>query len=170
MASDIIIKRKEEAVDKIAEKFENSNSVILVNYQGLKVSDITKLRSELHAEGIEFKVLKNNLLRRAAQKVGVDYFDEHLTGANAVAFSEKIVEPAKILNGFVEEFDCFDFKVAMIENKEATVDEVKEIANIPSFDGLLTMLAGGMLSPLKDIAIGLNMLTEGEGNFDFTNE
>ncbi len=170
MASDKIIKQKEAAVEALAEKMKDSNSVIVVDYQGLKVSDMTNLRRELVQEGIELKVIKNNIIRRASEKAGINYFENHLNGTNAVAFSDKIVEPAKILDKYAQDFDCFAVKVGMIEQKEADVEMLKELASIPSFEGLLTMLAGGMLSPLKDIAIGLNMLVEGEGNFDFAKE
>ncbi|MFV0424845.1 MAG: 50S ribosomal protein L10 [Bacilli bacterium] len=170
MASDKIIKQKSEAVDVISKKIEESTSVIIVNYKGLGVSDMTELRKELRNEGVEFKILKNNLVRRAAAKLELDYLEEHLTGANAIAFSGNIVEPAKILAKYAKEFDFFEIKGGVVENAYADSTMINELASIPNMEGLLTMLAGGMLSPLKDIAIGLNMLVEGESDFAFEAE
>ncbi len=170
MASDKIIQQKVEAVDLISKKIEDSASVIIVNYKGITVGDMTNLRKELRNEGVEFKILKNNLVRRAAQKLGIDYLEEHLTGANAIAFSSNIVEPAKVLDKYATEFDFFEMKAGVIENAYADSAMLKELASIPNMEGLLTMLAGGMLSPIKDIAIGLNMLVEGESDFAFNAE
>ncbi|MFV0499409.1 MAG: 50S ribosomal protein L10 [Bacilli bacterium] len=170
MASDKIIKRKAAAVDAIAEKIENSTSVIIVNYKGLGVSDMTNLRRELRDEEVEFKILKNNLVRRAADKLKLTYLEEHLSGANAIAFSNNIVEPAKVLAKYAKDFDFFEIKCGVVENAYADSTMINELASIPNMEGLLTMLAGGLLSPLKDIAIGLNMLVEGESEFAFKNE
>ncbi len=170
MASTKIIEQKILAVDEIANKIEESNSVLIVNYKGLKMSDMAALRKELVENDVELKVLKNNLVRRAAEKLGIDSLSEHLTGANAIAFSKNIVEPAKILDGYAKEFDFFEVKGGLVENQYADVNMVKELASIPNMEGLLTMLAGGMLSPLKDIAIGLNMLVEGESDYAFKAE
>lgn len=170
MASNKIIEQKSLAVDTIADKIEESSSVIIVDYKGLKMSDMAALRKELVQNDVEFKVLKNNLVRRAAQKLNLDCLEEHLTGANAIAFSKNIVEPAKILDGYAKDFDFFEVKGGLVENKYADASVIKELASIPNMEGLLTMLAGGMLSPLKDIAIGLNMLVEGESEFAFPAE
>lgn len=170
MASDKIIQQKSDAVDQISKKIEESTSVIVVNYKGLAVADMTNLRKELKAEGVEFKILKNNLVRRAAKKLDIDYLEEHLTGANAIAFSSNIVEPAKILAKYAKEFDFFEIKGGIVEAAYADSSMINELASIPNMEGLLTMLAGGMLSPLKDIAIGLNMLVEGESDFAFEAE
>ncbi len=170
MASDKIIKQKSEAVDLISKKIEESASVIIVNYKGLAVADMTNLRRELKNEGVEFKILKNNLVRRAAKKLDIDYLEEHLTGANAIAFSNNIVEPAKVLAKYAKDFDFFEIKGGVVENAYADSTMINELASIPNMEGLLTMLAGGMLSPLKDIAIGLNMLVEGESDFAFPAE
>lgn len=170
MASELIIKKKEEQVNAIANKIEESASVIIVNYKGLKMSDMTSLRRELVKEDIEFKVLKNNLVRRAAANLGKDYLIEHLDGANAIAFSNNIVEPAKILAKYAKDFDFFEIKGGVVDGEYADVEVINSLASIPNMEGLLGMLAGGLISPLKDITIGLNMLVEGESEFAFPAE
>ncbi len=170
MASKKIIEQKEGLVNDIAAKIEESNSVIIVNYKGLQMSDMAALRKSLLENGVELKVLKNNLVRRAAKQLELDCLEEHLTGANAIAFSQNIVEPAKILQEYAKDFDFFEVKGGLVEKQYADVNTIKELASIPNMEGLLTMLAGGMLSPLQDIAIGLNMLVEGESDFAFPAE
>ncbi len=170
MASKAIIEKKEQAVSEIAAKIEESSSVIIVQYKGLGMKDMTELRKELVAENVEFKVLKNNLVRRAAQSLGKDYLLEHLDGANAFAFSSNIVEPAKVLAKYAKEFSFFEIKGGVVEGEYADVHAINELASIPGMEGLLGMLAGGLISPLKDIAIGLNMLVEGESDFAFPAE
>lgn len=170
MASDKIIQQKTQAVDEISQKIQDSTSVIIVNYKGLGVSDMTELRKELRSEGVEFKVLKNNLVRRAAEKLEMNYLVEHLTGANAIAFSNNIVEPAKVLAKYAKDFDFFEIKGGVVESAYADSAMIHELASIPNMEGLLTMLASGLLSPLKDITIGLNMLVEGESDFAFPAE
>lgn len=167
MASKAIIASKVNEVEELKKKFEEANSTIVVDYLGLSVTDITELRKELHAEGVDFKVYKNNIIRRAANLAGIDYLDEFLVGSSAVSFSDKIVEPAKIIQKYADNFDKFEVKAGVVENGFADKQMISELASIPSMEGLLTMLAGGMISPLKDIAVGLHMLVEGESEFEF---
>ncbi len=169
MANAVILKKKETEVEALKQKFEEANSVIIVDYLGLTVANMTELRSELVAEEIDFKVYKNNIIRRAAKEANIDYLDEYFVGSSAVAFSNKVVEPAKILKKYADAYKTFEIKAGVIENDFANVEMINELAAIPSMEGLLTMLAGGMISPLKDIAIGLNMLVEGESEFEFKN-
>ena len=92
------IETKSVQVQEIAAKFEAAASVVVVDYRGLTVSQVTELRKQLREAGVEFKVYKNTLTRRAAETAGVEGINEFLTGPNAIAFSnEDVVAPAKII-------------------------------------------------------------------------
>ena len=98
-----IIEAKKQQVDVIAESLKNSVSTVIVDYRGLTVSEVTELRSQLREAGVEFKVLKNTMVRRAADQVGLEDLNEHLVGPTAVATStEDVVAPAKVLAGFAK--------------------------------------------------------------------
>ena len=98
------VEQKKQLVEEIAEKLKNSVSTIVVDYRGLNVAEVTELRKQLREAGVEFKVYKNSLTRRAAEAVDLNGLTEVLTGPNAIAFSnEDVVAPAKILNNFAKE-------------------------------------------------------------------
>lgn len=97
------IDQKKQVVEEIAEKLKSSVSTVIVDYRGLNVAEVTELRKQLREAGIEFKVYKNTLTRRAAEMAELTGLDESLTGPNAIAFStEDVVAPAKILNDFAK--------------------------------------------------------------------
>ena len=95
------IESKKVQVEEIADKFKAAASIVVVDYRGLTVGQVTELRKQLREAGVEFKVYKNSLTRRATEIAGVEAINEFLTGPNAVAFSnEDVVAPAKIINEF----------------------------------------------------------------------
>ena len=155
MASQKIIDMKKEIVDKI----KNSESVIVFQYQGLTVSDLSDLRVKLREAGAEVKIYKNTLLKRALDEVKVDLTD-FLEGPNAILFGKNLLEPIKVLSDYAKENDKLDIRVGIISGSRADLDVIKEYASIPSREGLLTMLAGGMIQYVKDLSISLNLYAE----------
>jgi len=164
MASKAILDQKQTLVNEVASKFEASSSTVVVNYRGLSVSEVTELRIKLREAGVEYKVYKNNIMKRAAESVEIDCLGDHFTGPSAIAFSEDVIAPAKVLYEFSRDHKALEIKGGYIEGQYADFDTIKELAEIPNMEGLLTMLAGSMLSPIKDVAIGLNMFAELEGD------
>lgn len=164
MASEKILNEKKQVVSEIVDKLKNSESVIIFQYQGMTVEDLSALRKELKSVNAEVKVYKNTLLKRAADEQGIN-LDEFLEGPNAILFGESLLEPIKIVSEFAKKNDKMDIRVGVISGSVADVSVIKEYANIPSREGLLTMLAGGMMQYVKDLAIGLNLYAEQkEGN------
>ena len=159
MASDKILNEKREVVNEIVEKIKNSESVIIFQYQGLTVSDTSELRKLLKPINAEIKVYKNTLLKRALEEVNVN-LDEFLEGPNAILFGESLLEPIKIISDYAKNHDKLDIRVGIISGKKADIDVIKEYASIPSREGLLTMLAGGMIQYVKDLSISLNLYAE----------
>lgn len=164
MASAKILDEKKKVVEEIVGKLKNSESVIIFQYQGMTVDEISALRKELKPVNAEVKVYKNTLLKRAADEQKIN-LDEFLEGPNAILFGESLLEPIKIVSEFAKKHDKLDIRVGVISGNVADLSVIKEYASIPSREGLLTMLAGGMMQYVRDLAIGLNLYAEQkEGN------
>ncbi|MGL4662220.1 MAG: 50S ribosomal protein L10 [Culicoidibacterales bacterium] len=161
MANTANIERKEQLVSEVADKMQQSLSTIVVDYRGLTVAEVTELRRELRASGVEFKVYKNNLTRRAAEKLGYAGLSEHLVGPNAIAFSnEDVVAPARILNDFAKKHQALEIKSGVIEGQVATLDTIKELASLPNKEGMLSMLLSVLQAPIRNLAYVVDQVSE----------
>ena len=159
MASEKILNEKKIIVSEIIDNIKNSESVILFQYQGLTVAEMSKLRNKLNEVGSCVKVYKNTLLKRALSELNLT-MDEFLEGPNAVLFGQTLLEPIKIIAEYAKEHDKLSIRVGVISGDVASLDVIKEYASIPSREGLLTMLAGGMIQYVKDLSISLNLYAE----------
>jgi len=159
MASEKILNAKKEVVSEIVDKIKNSESVILFQYQGLTVSELSELRNQLKPTEAEVKVYKNTLLKRALDEVSVS-LDGFLEGPNAILFGKNLLEPIKVIAEFAKTHEKMDIRVGIISGQKADLEVIKEYASIPSREGLLTMLAGGMMQYVRDLSIGLNLYAE----------
>ncbi len=159
MASQKVLNEKKEIVSEIADKIKNSESVILFQYQGLTVSDLSNLRNKLRDVNAEVKVYKNTLLKRALDELNLN-LEGFLEGPNAILFGKDLLEPIKVISDFAKENELLDIRVGIISGDVADINTIREYASIPSRDGLLTMLAGGMMQYVRDLAIGLNLYAE----------
>ena len=153
--------RKESEVQSLIERINNAKAVIAFDYQGLTAEQFNELRKALRENGCECQVYKNNITRRAYESLNYTSLVEHMTGPKALLFSnDDVVAPAKIIHKFAKENDKIKISVGVVEKQAVGTEKVLELATLPSYETLLTMLAGGMLSPVKDITIGLHMLVE----------
>ena len=159
MASTENLKAKNETVKKITEAIKNSESVILVSYQGLTVSDLSELRIELRKSGSELRIFKNTLVKRALDDLKID-LDGFLEGPNALVFGKDLLEPIKAISNFAKDHENLEIRVGIISGEVADVNVINEYASIPSMEGLLTMLARGMMEHVSNLAIGLNLYAE----------
>ncbi|AAP24153.1 50S ribosomal protein L10 [Bacillus tropicus] len=156
-----VIETKQQVVTEIADKLRASKSTIVVDYRGLTVSEATELRKQLREAGVEFKVYKNSLTRRAAESAEMAELNEFLTGPNAIAFSnEDVVAPAKVLNDFAKDHEALEIKAGVIEGKLVTLDEVKAIATLPSREGLLSMLLSVLQAPIRNLALATKAVAD----------
>ncbi|MFC7678163.1 50S ribosomal protein L10 [Paenibacillus sp. GCM10028914] len=163
MANVKVIQAKQDAVDVITSKFRESATTVVADYRGLNVAQVTELRKQLREAGIEFQVLKNSLLRRATAAAELTELDEALTGPTAVAFStEDVVAPAKILNDFAKKNDALKLKGAVVEGRVIGVDEIKALAELPSREGLLSMLLSVLQAPVRNFALAVKAVAEKE--------
>ncbi|WP_102349390.1 50S ribosomal protein L10 [Bacillus sp. Marseille-P3661] len=154
MSNATIVEQKKQLVSEIADKFRESKSAVFVDYRGLDVSEVTELRKQLRDAGVDFKVYKNTMMRRAADETNFSALNEQLVGPTAVAFSfEDVVAPAKIINDFAKKHEDLEIKAGIIEGNIATVEEVKALAELPSREGLLSMLLSVLQAPIRNFAL-----------------
>ncbi len=155
------VESKKQVVSEITEKLTSSKSTILVDYRGLNVADMTELRKQLREAGVDFRVYKNTLVRRATAEVDMTELDEQLIGPTAIAFSnEDVVAPAKVLNSFAKENEALEIKTGVIEGNLVSVDEIKALAELPSQEGLLSMLLSVLQAPMRNFALATKAVAE----------
>jgi len=155
------IEAKKVRVEEITEKFQTAATAVVVDYRGLSVSQVTELRKQLREAGVEFKVYKNTMTRRATEVAGLAGLNESLTGPNAIAFStEDVVAPAKILNDFAKKNEKLEIKAGVIEGAIATADDIKALAELPSREGLLSMLLSVLQAPMRNFALATKAVAE----------
>jgi large subunit ribosomal protein L10 len=155
------IESKKQLVSEITGKLRDSKATILVDYRGLTVGEVTELRKQLREANVEFKVYKNTLVRRATADVELTDLDEHLTGPTAIAFSnDEVVAPAKVLNNFAKEHEALEIKAGVLEGQTASVEEIKAIAELPSREGLLSMLLSVLQAPMRNVALATKAVAD----------
>lgn len=155
------LEAKKQIVQEISERFEKSKSTIITEYKGLTVAEMNELRKQLREAGVEYAVLKNTLIRRATAQVNLTELDEHLVGPTAIAFSnEDVVAPAKVLHTFAKEHENLKIKGGVIEGNITSVEEIKALADLPSREGLLSMLASILQAPIRNLALAVKAVAE----------
>ncbi len=163
MANQKIIELKIQEVKKIAEKMSSAKSVVIAEYRGLTVGKTEELRKQLREEGCELLVIKNNISRRAAESVGYGDLTSDLKGPNGVVFAfEESVSAAKVLYNFAKKNPKLKIKSGFVDGDYYEQAQIKEIAILPSKDILLAMLASQLYAPLRDLSVGLDLLTKKE--------
>ena len=159
--SEAIIAKKAALVEEVTEKFKAAASVVIVDYRGLTVDEVTRLRKQLRDANVEMKVIKNSILSRAAQAAGLEGLDEVFTGPTAVAFSnDDVVAPAKIIDEFAKDAKALEIKGGIIEGKVSTLEEIIALAKLPNREGLLSMLLSVLQAPVRNVAYAVNAVAE----------
>ena len=159
MASKKILEQKEATVKEITDRLENSKTFLLLNYQGLTVSEIAELRSSLREVNSDIKVYKNTLMNLALKNKDIK-LNDYMSGPNAYLFADSIIEPIKVVSKFAKEHPALEVRVGYIENEIVDTKVINEYATIPSMEGLLTMFAGGLIEHVRNLSIGLNLYAE----------
>ena len=157
MASEKIIAQKEKAVEELAAKIKEAKIVLLTDYRGISVEDVTTLRADLRKNDSEYKVIKNNITRRALDKCVYEGLDELLVGPTAVVMNnEDYLEAAKTIYNFSKDNDFYKIKGGIIEGKVMSAEEIITLAKLPSKETLIGMLAGALLGNISKLAVALN--------------
>ena len=159
MASEKSINLKKEEVSKLAEKMKEAKLILLADYRGINVADVTSLRNDLRNANAEYSVIKNNITRRALAECGLEGLDEQLEGPTAVIMTnEDYLEPTKAIYNFTKDHDFYKIKGGVVEGKVMTAEEIITLAKLPSREQLLSMLAGALLGNISKLAVALDQV------------
>ena len=159
MANANILAKKQEVIDEIKSKITESKGIVLFDYRGLTDAEAKELRRSLRNSGSDYKVYKNTLMARALNDLNIDLTD-NLTGPSALAYSEDQIAPIKVLTDFAKKHPAVILKVGIVDNEVTDKSKLASLATIPSREGLLTMLAGGMIGIVKDLSICLDLYSK----------
>ena len=159
MASEAILKQKQVVIDEVKDRIQNANTIVLFDYRGLTDAESKELRIKLRESNSDYKVYKNTLMARAFNDLGID-MNEELNGPSAFAFGEDQVAPIKILSDFAKDHPALVLKVGIVDGEKADQAKLAEYATLPSREGLLTMLAGGMMGIARDLSICLDLYSQ----------
>ena len=153
------LKAKEAIVSDIQDKMQNAQSVVIYDYRGLTVLEVTELRNKMREAGVEYKVLKNTMIKRAADNLNIEGLDAYLEGPTAVAFGmNDPVAPAKILSDFVKSTKKTEIKGGILGGKVVDVASIENLAKLPSKEELLAKMLGSLNAPIQGLAMVLSGL------------
>lgn len=159
MASEAVLNQKKEEVTKLASKMKEAKLILLTDYRGINVEDVTKLRADLRKSNAEYSVIKNNITKRALDEAGIEGLDDKLVGPTAViTTTEDYLEPTKAIYEFTKNNDYYKIKGGVIEGKVMTPEEIITLAKLPSKETLLSMLAGALLANIQKFAVALDQV------------
>lgn len=159
--SEAIIAKKAEQVELIAEKMKAAASIVVVDSRGLTVEQDTNLRRSLRESDVEFKVIKNSILIRAAEKAGLEDLKELFVGPSAVAFSnEDVIAPAKVISDFTKDAEALEIKGGSVDGKFTSVEEINALAKLPNKEGMLSMLLSVLQAPVRNVAYAVKAVAE----------
>ena len=165
MASEKILNQKKEEVSALAAKMKEAKLVLLTDYRGINVEDVTNLRTELRNANAEYKVIKNNIIKRALDANGESALDEALEGPVALVIgNEDYLEPSKVIYNFTKDHDFYKIKGGVIEGKVMTAEEIITLAKLPSRQELLAKLAGALLGNITKLAVALDQVKDQKAN------
>lgn len=142
---------KEQIVQQLSEQLSITQAAFLADYRGINVEQATQLRRELTQAGVEYRVVKNNLLKLAAKGTPAEGLQEFCAGPTAIAFAgDDPVAPAKILNKFAKEIEAFELKAGVLSGKLMSVAEIGALADLPSREELLGRALSSMNAPVSN--------------------
>ena len=156
MASQKILEQKQVVIDEIKERASNAKTIVLFDYRGMTDSETKELRVKLRESNSDYKVYKNTLMARALSDLNID-LNSSLMGPSALAYGTDQIAPIKVLSEFAKKNQALVLKVGVVDGEVSDATKLAELATIPSRDGLLTMLAGGMIAIAKDLSICLDL-------------
>lgn len=159
LANEKIIEQKKTEVEALASKIKEAKLVLLTDYRGINVTDVTELRSELRKANAEYSVIKNNITRRALQECNLEGLEDKLVGPTAVVLSnEDYLEPSKAIYEYTKKNENYKIKGGIIDGKVMSAEEIITLAKLPSRETLISMLAGALLGNISKLAVALDQV------------
>ena len=145
----------------LSEKIKKAKVVLLTDYKGINVADVTALRAKLRKTDTEYKVIKNNITRRALQNCKIEGLEDQLEGTTAVILGyEDYLEPLKAIYEFSKNNEYYKIKGGIIEGKVVPVEELITLAKLPSRETLIAQLAGALLGNISKLAVALDQVAK----------
>jgi large subunit ribosomal protein L10 len=164
MPSQENLKLKQSVIDEISEKMDRANGVVVIDYIGISVDQANSLRLKLRDAGIDYKVYKNTLVKRAIDGTPNAGLAEALEGPSAFAFGyEDATAPARVLDNAIKEFKKMEFKAGLVEGVFYDAEGIKQIATIPSRDVLIARFMGSIQSPIGKLVRTLAAIVDASG-------
>lgn len=152
---------KRELVEQIKEKIQNCHSFVILDYKGLTVAQDTEFRSEFRKNDVEYKVLKNTLVKKALNELGYTEFDQALNGPSAFAFgTSDAIAPAKVAAEGCKKYKSMQIKCGMFDKQFADANVVDAMSKVPNRETLLAMLVSVLSAPMRGLAVALNAIAE----------
>lgn len=156
-----VLEAKKQIVEEFKQKYNNSKSVIFVNYKGINVEQDTKLRKAFRENNVEYKIYKNRLIKIALDELGVtDYDAKYLDGTTSVAFGADEVGAATVLYKAIKDFNVLEAKFGIINGEVVDVAQVEALSKIPSKEVLIAQLLGMLNAPVAALARVLDAIAK----------
>ncbi len=164
MPSQKVLEQKQQVVNDLAERIQGSVAGVIVSYDGITVEEDTKLRRELREAGVKYTVVKNTLIKRAADKAGLSGIDDVLNGTSAIATSEEdYVAAARILQKFADGHKTFSIKSGYLDNEVISLEKIESLAKLPSREVLLANVLGAFQAPIASFARAVQAIVDKSG-------
>jgi large subunit ribosomal protein L10 len=154
---------KEAVIGEVTELAAKAQTLVMAEYRGITVADMTRLRSNARSQGVNLSVLKNTLARRAVSGSSFEVVSDQMTGPLIYGFSVDAVAAAKVVSDFAKTNDKLVIRGGVFAGKALDVNGVKQLANIPSKEVLLAQLCGLLKSPISRTAVVLGALAAKKG-------
>ncbi len=155
------VELKQPIVEEISSIVKDAAAVVLVNYSGLTVEQDTIIRKELREAGVQYKVYKNTMMKRAFEGTACECLNQHLEGTNALAVSSTdATAPARILAKYAKQYPALELIAGVVEGNYNDQAGIQALSSIPSREELLGKLLGSIQSPITNFARVLNQIAE----------
>lgn len=161
-----VLSEKQAIVAELIERMKGAGSGVFVDYKGITVAEDTALRSELRKSDVSYSVVKNTLCRRAIDELGFSELDSILNGTTSLATAEgDPIAPFRIISDYAKKFgdSKFNIKAGIMDGKVLSMEEIKEVAALPSKEALYAKVLGTMLAPITSLAVVLGQIVEKGG-------
>lgn len=164
MPSTAVLEKKKQMVADLSARIKNSCAGVVVDYKGINVEDDTKLRKELRESGVEYTVVKNSILGRAADDAGLEGLESVLEGTTAIATCvDDYVASARILQKFADTHDNFSLKSGYLDGEVISMEKLIALAKLPSREVLLATVCSVFNAPIAAFARGVQAIVDKGG-------
>jgi large subunit ribosomal protein L10 len=148
----VVTAAKEAVVEELNQKFNQAKSLVMTDYIGLNVAEMTELREKLREAGVEYKVVKNTLATIAARDADLEEIIDYFSGPTAIAFGmDDVISPAKVLVKFADDHDVLEIKAGYLNGEIINIDKVKSLSKVPDRETLLAQTFAGMKAPINGL-------------------